>query len=76
MKKLLELITEEFEKAFEKNEYDKKLGKVVVSNRPDLCQYQCNGAMAGAKLYHKAPIMIANQVVESLQDNEMFESVS
>ena len=42
MKKLLELITEEFEKAFEKNEYDKKLGKVVVSNRPDLCQYQCN----------------------------------
>ena len=75
MKKLLELITEEFEKAFEKKEYDKKLGKVVVSNRPDLCQYQCNGAMAGAKLYHKAPIMIANQVVESLQDNEMFESV-
>lgn len=75
MKKLLELITEEFEKAFEKNKYDKKLGKVVVSNRPDLCQYQCNGAMAGAKLYHKAPIMIANQVVESLQDNEMFESV-
>ena len=72
MKKLLELITEEFEKAFEQNEYDKKLGKVVVSNRPDLCQYQCNGAMAGAKLYHKAPIMIANQVVESLQDNEMF----
>ena len=75
MKKILELITEEFEKAFEKNEYDKKLGKVVVSNRPDLCQYQCNGALAGAKLYHKAPIMIANQVVESLQDNEMFESV-
>ena len=75
MKKLLELITEEFEKAFEKNEYVKKLGKVVVSNRPDLCQYQCNGAMAGAKLYHKAPIMIANQVVESLQENEMFESV-
>ncbi len=75
MKKLLELITEEFEKAFEQNEYDKKLGKVVVSNRPDLCQYQCNGAMAGAKLYHKAPIMIANQVVESLQDNEIFESV-
>lgn len=75
MKKILELITEEFEKAFEKNEYDKKLGKVVVSNRPDLCQYQCNGAMAGAKLYHKAPIMIANHVVESLQDNEMFESV-
>lgn len=75
MKKLLEIITEEFEKAFEEHQYDKKLGKVVVSNRPDLCQYQCNGAMAGAKLYHKAPIMIANEVVESLQENDKFESV-
>lgn len=75
MKKLLEIITEEFEKAFEQKEYDAKLGKVVLSNRPDLCQFQCNGAMAGAKIYKKAPIMIANDVVEALQDNEMFESI-
>lgn len=75
MKKLLELITEEFEKAFEQCGYDKKLGKVGVSNRPDLCQYQCNGAMAGAKLYHKAPIMIANDVVAVVGDNDMFSSV-
>lgn len=75
MKKLLELVTEEFEKAFEQCGYDKKLGKVGVSNRPDLCQYQCNGAMAGAKLYHKAPIMIANDVVAVVGDNDMFSSV-
>ena len=75
MKKILEIITEEFEKAFEEHNYDKKLGKVVVSNRPDLCQYQCNGAMAGAKLYHKATIMIANEVVASLQNDDKFESV-
>jgi arginyl-tRNA synthetase len=75
MKKILEIITEEFEKAFEQHQYDKKLGKVVISNRPDLCQYQCNGAMAGAKLYHKAPIMIANEVVEDLKENTMFASV-
>ncbi len=75
MKKILELITEEFEKAFEKAGYDKKLGKVGISNRPDLCQYQCNGAMAGAKLYHKAPIMIANDVVETIGSNTMFSSV-
>lgn len=75
MKKLLDIITEQFEKAFEEHDYDKKLGKVVVSNRPDLCQYQCNGAMAGAKLYHKAPIMIANEVVDNLKNNEMFESI-
>ena len=47
---------------------------MTVSNRPDLCEYQCNGAMAAAKTYKKAPIMIANSVVEKLQDNEMFES--
>lgn len=75
MKSLLEQITEIFEDAFEKKGYDKKLGKVVVSNRPDLCQYQCNGAMAGAKLYHKAPIMIANDVVESLVDHPAFEKI-
>ena len=75
MKKLLELITKEFESAFEKCGYDTKLGKVGLSNRTDLCQYQCNGAMAGAKLYHKAPIMIANDVVEAIGENSMFQSV-
>lgn len=75
MKKILELITEEFEKAFEQCGYDKKLGKVGISNRPDLCQYQCNGAMAGAKIYHKAPIMIANDVVALMQGNDKFASV-
>ena len=47
---------------------------MTVSNRPDLCEYQCNGAMAAAKTYHKAPIMIANDVVEKLQEKNIFES--
>ena len=75
MKKLLQVLTEEFEKAFEAHDYDKKLAKVVVSNRPDLCQYQCNGAMAGAKIYKKAPIMIANEIVEDLKDSDMFSTI-
>lgn len=75
MKKVLDILTNEFENAFEKCGYDKKLGKVGISNRPDLCEYQCNGAMAGAKLYKKAPIMIAGEVVEILKDNELFQSV-
>lgn len=75
MKKLLDIITEEFEKAFEEKGYNKELGKVVISNRPDLCQYQCNGAMAGAKIYHKAPIMIAGDVVEQIKENDKFASV-
>ena len=49
MKKILELITEEFANAFESKGYDKSFAIVGVSNRPDLCEFQCNGAMAGAK---------------------------
>ena len=49
MKTLLELITIEMEEAFAKAGYDRELAKVTLSNRPDLCEYQCNGAMAGRK---------------------------
>lgn len=73
MKKLLDMLTEEMQKAFEAAGYDKELGKVTVSNRPDLCEYQCNGAMAGAKLYKKAPIMIAEAVAEKLQGSQVFK---
>ena len=60
--------------AFEKAGYDGALGKVTVSNRPDLCEYQCNGAMAGAKQYHKAPFMIAEEVAAQLKDSAVFSS--
>lgn len=73
MEKFLDLISDEMKQAFEAAGYDRELGKVTVSNRPDLCEYQCNGAMAGAKQYHKAPIMIANSVAEALQESKVFE---
>ncbi len=77
MKKLIDLITEVAEQGFEACGYDKNLGKVTLSNRPDLCEYQCNGAMAGAKIYKKAPIMIANDVVGKLAEKtEMFEEIT
>ena len=75
MKKIMELIGEQVTSAFEKAGYDGGLGAVNLSNRPDLCQYQCNGAMAAAKKYHKAPIAIAGDVVELLKGNIIFESV-
>lgn len=75
MRKILDLITDEMVKAFEAAGLDAKYAKVTVSNRPDLCEYQCNGAMAAAKEYKKAPIMIAEEVVARLKDNAMFESV-
>lgn len=75
MKKILDLISEEMQQAFTAAGYDAELGRVTVSNRPDLCEYQCNGAMAGAKKYHKAPIMIANDVAEKLSDSKVFAEV-
>ena len=75
MKTIAEYIEEVIKEAFKASEYDEKFAKVTISNRPDLCEYQCNGAMAAAKTYRKAPIMIANSVVEKLQDSPVFESV-
>ncbi len=75
MKKLIDRITAELETAFSAAGYDKKYGKVTLSNRPDLCEYQCNGAMAGAKEYHCAPIQIAGKVVEQLAGNPAFLQV-
>ena len=66
MKKLLDKITAEMEEAFEEAGYDRSYAKVTLSNRPDLCEYQCNGAMAGDKVYKKAPIMIAKDVVSQI----------
>lgn len=75
MKTLLDLITIEMKAAFRAAGYDEELAKVTLSNRPDLCEYQCNGAMAGAKTYRKAPFMIAEDVVSHLSDSGCFESV-
>ncbi len=75
MKKMLDLISAEVTKAFEDNGYDAKYGKVTLSNRPDLCEYQCNGAMAAAKEYKCAPFMISDKIAESLKENPMFSSV-
>ncbi len=76
MKEIINLITEKFEEAFKQCDYEERFAKVTVSNRPDLCEYQCNGAMAAAKQYKKAPIMIATDIVEKLKDDTMFESVN
>ena len=77
MKKLIIQISNTMEKAFEEAGYDAKYGKVTLSNRPDLCEFQCNGSMAAAKAYKKAPIQIANEVLEKVDasDFEQIEAV-
>ena len=77
MKKILDIISEKMRQAFADAGYDPSFGRVTVSNRPDLCEYQCNGALAAAKQYKCAPIQIANNVAEKLhpEDFEMIQAV-
>ena len=77
MEKILDIITAKMQKAFADSGYDASFGRVTVSNRPDLCEYQCNGALSAAKQYKCAPIQIANAVAEQLDaaDFSMIEAV-
>ena len=78
MKKVSVVIKEAVEKAFVSLGYDKKYGIIGISNRPDLCQYQCNGAMAAVKEYKKAPLDIANEVADKLklsEEGKIFEKI-
>ena len=77
MEKILDIISEKMQQAFVDAGYDASFGRVTVSNRPDLCQFQCNGALAAAKQYKCAPIQIANAVAEKLnaQDFSKIEAV-
>ena len=75
MEKILNLISEKVAAAFEAAGYDPEYGKVTVSNRPDLCEYQCNGALPAAKRYHKAPIQIAGDVAAKLAGDPAFLEV-
>ena len=70
MEKILDIISKKMEQAFADAGYDASYGRVTVSNRPDLCQYQCNGALSAAKAYKCAPIAIANAVAEKLQGQD------
>lgn len=75
MKTITQILTDKLSAAFEKCGYSAELGAVGTSDRPDLCQFQCNGAFSGAKLYHKAPRMIAQDVAAALADDADFEKI-
>ena len=76
MQSVIETLNKIFMTSFEKSGYDRELGRVTVSNRPDLCQFQVNGAMGGAKLYKKAPLIIANEVVSNIDNNDVIQSIN
>ena len=72
MQRIIDNISEIIMNAFKESGYDGKYGRVSVSNRPDLCEFQCNGAMAAAKEYKCAPIQIAEKVLRTLGENAAF----
>lgn len=59
-------LAELFGSAFTEMGLDPGLGDVVPSQRPDLGQFQCNGAMAAAKEAKRAPRDIAGDIVGSV----------
>lgn len=76
MERLISSITKIVEAAFIQCGYDKCYGLVTFSNRPDLCQYQCNGALAAAKVYKKRPREIAEEIINILKNAEEFSQIS
>ena len=72
MKKILSVIETELKQAFAACGYEESYGKAVLSNRPDLWEYQCNGAMAAGHAYKKKPIDLASQGVEKLPEKHLF----
>ena len=75
MKKFISLLQEKVEESFNKCGYDAEYGKVINSNRPDLCEFQCDGALSAAKKYKKEPFVIAEEVVEKCKNYEQFEKI-
>ena len=76
MKELLSILSEEVGAAFQAAGIDREYGNVTLSNRPELCEYQCNGALASAKKFHKNPMEVAETVAEKLSSSDTFEEVS
>jgi len=70
------ILSEVLREGFKKAGYDEIYGTVTLSNRPDLCQYQCNGALAAARAYKKAPFKIANEVVDAIKDHSYFKEIT
>ena len=52
-------------------EYEDEV-KIIESNRPDLCDYQYDGAFTLAKKYHKSPIEIGENICQKMKELEDF----
>jgi arginyl-tRNA synthetase len=63
------------EAAFAAEGIPESFGQVQVSDRPDLAQFQCNGALAAARQVKANPRQIAEKIAARLRDNPIFAKV-
>jgi arginyl-tRNA synthetase len=73
---LSEQLTRQFQQAFEKCGLNSEFGKVVPSQRPELSNYQCNGALPAAQSAKTNPRQIAQKVLDALENKEIFSAIS
>lgn len=76
MLSITKYIEDALEDAFIKSEIDKKYLKVVISDRPDLCEFQCNSALSLARILKKSPMEIAEKIISNITNIEIFESIT
>lgn len=76
MASLREILSGLVSECFEACGYEENFGTVTVSNRPDLGQFQCNGALAAAKAHKSNPRQIAAEVAEKLAETPAVREVS
>src|SRR5574344_242049 len=69
---IIKNLEKEFGKVFEKLGYEKEDINITFSNRPELCDFQCNSAFSLSKKEKKSPLLIANLIAEKL-DKENFD---
>ncbi len=70
MERITQILTDKVSSAFEKCGYDKELGAVSISDRPELCQFQCNGSFKASKIAKKAPLMVAEEICAVLAEDD------
>jgi len=68
---IIELLNQCVSNAFEEAGYDAKFGTVTISDRADLCQFQCNGAFGASKQFRQAPFIAAEKVAEILLKSDI-----
>ncbi len=72
---LLKDLSQRFGEAFVAAGVDRSAGLVVPSQRPELAQYQCNGALGAAKRAGRSPRDLAQTVLDALTDREIYASL-